>query len=139
AARPTHSRLRRLASSLGGVRHGSSPRVPTRIVFRAKPVASATEVAPPQPKSDASVAAHCRRIRSSIRSESERYLRRIRLMLAVSCVNSYSSPFQKDATQIAQVIISRFLSKDLQNSTGQRRGFSFRYPTLFLQSINQFY
>src|SRR5437667_1516739 len=31
------------------------------------------------------------------------------------------------------------LSKDLQNSTGQRRGFSFRYPTLFLQSINQFY
>src|SRR5438552_15340233 len=79
------------------------------IVFRAKPVASATEVTPPQPKADASVAAHCRRIRSSIRSESERYLSRIRLMVAVSRVNSYWPPFQNDATQIAQVIISRFL------------------------------
>jgi len=60
------------------------------IVFRAKPVASATQVTPPQPKSVASLAAHWRRIRSSINCESDRYLSRIRLMIAVSCVTSYS-------------------------------------------------
>src|ERR1022692_1286078 len=70
------------------------------IVFRAKPVATATEVTPPQPKSEASVAAHCRRIRSSIKSESDRYLSRILLMIAVSCVTSYSPQFEQDATHI---------------------------------------
>lgn len=70
------------------------------IVFRANPVASATEVTPPQPRSDASVAAHCRRIRSSISPESERYLSRIRLMIVVSCVNPYSSESQSNATEI---------------------------------------
>src|ERR1019366_4929380 len=70
------------------------------MVFRAKPVARATAVTPPQPISSASLAAHCRRIRSSISPDSDLYLFRMRLMMALSCVKACSSTGQPQAILI---------------------------------------
>src|ERR1035441_8842522 len=70
------------------------------MVFRAKPVARATDVTPPQPKSSASLAAHCRRIRSSISPDNDLYLFRIRLMMALSCVKACSPTLPPQATLI---------------------------------------
>src|SRR3974377_1890711 len=68
------------------------------MVFRANPVASDTVVIPPQPRSEASVAAHCRRIRSSIMSASNLYLIRIRLIVALFLTRPLSSELHLDAT-----------------------------------------
>jgi hypothetical protein len=65
------------------------------IVLRAKPVAVATRVTPPQPRAKASVAAHCRRILSSIRGASARYFCRIASTMVVSSIRQPSSVFRK--------------------------------------------
>src|SRR5262249_34118622 len=63
-------------------------RRPAVMVVRDNPVAAATAETPPQPRSAASAAAHCRRVRSSITGPRASNLRRTRSMADASCMPS---------------------------------------------------
>ena len=58
------------------------------------PVAAETVVTPPQPMADASAAAHCLRIRSSITGHRAKYTCRIRSIDAASCMHRPSSKYR---------------------------------------------
>src|SRR5687768_6780054 len=79
------------------------------MVLRARPVALETKLTPPQPRLIASLAAHWRRIRSSISGVSDRYFCRIRSAVVTSCTGSLSSRLLPRLQKIAQVIFSRCL------------------------------
>jgi hypothetical protein len=74
---PPGLRIRTATASAGYARRCSSSRHPAAMVSRARPVARETAVTPPQPKAEASAAAHCRRMRSSITGDSARYFYRM--------------------------------------------------------------
>src|SRR5260221_5390586 len=90
------------------------------MVFRAKPVASATVVIPPQPRSEASVAAHCRRIRSSITCSSNLYLIRIRLIVALFFTQPLSSQPQLDATILLRLFFHGKMREHKRPANGSR-------------------
>jgi hypothetical protein len=70
---PPFLRRRLSTAAFGFFLRTSNSCTPRRIVLRDMPVASLTALKPPQPYVCASVAAYCRRIRSSINGASERY------------------------------------------------------------------
>jgi len=108
--RPPPGRRTRVDSSIrcsGGSASSLSPAV---IVVRHSPLARATAVTPPLPKSRASAAAHWRRRRSSISGSSARNLRRMRSTLEVSSTSPSSVRPAKRRTPIVQVIFVRALN-----------------------------
>src|SRR5208337_1009852 len=64
------------------------------------PVATETVVTPPQPSAEASAAAHCLRIRSSISGESAKYFWRIPSIVVASCMHERSPISQIPTTPI---------------------------------------
>ncbi len=89
----------------GSTASASSSRIPKWIVLRLRPVATATDVTPPQPSDKASVAAHRRRIRSVIAGQRESYVCRIHSTTDASCIHIPS----EGRTQNAYFIYARSL------------------------------
>ena len=88
---PPTLRRRDTTASPGCASRCSNSRTPVVTVFRASPVAAETVVTPPQPMADASAAAHCLRIRSSITGDRAKYFCRIRTIVVASCMHRRSS------------------------------------------------